>query len=178
MIQAPHLVERRMSGLVLVAATLALAAKPWTAPGLIVVIAAGACALILGTGDTGRASLPVRAGIVGVGVLLFAAGTQTGPAVGSALSGFGVLSIAVAAIAEEALFRGALWSWISERRGPLMAAALTTVAFALIHIPTYGWAVLWIDLGAGAVFAWQRSVTGTWMVPAATHLFANLLQMG
>jgi hypothetical protein len=34
-----------------------------------------------------------------------------------------------------------------------------------------------IDLAAGAVLGWQRWATGSWAVPAVTHVVANLLMV-
>jgi membrane protease YdiL (CAAX protease family) len=51
----------------------------------------------------------------------------------------------------------------------------SAVAFALLHVPLYGVAVLPVDLGAGLLLSWQRWACGTWTVPAATHAAANLL---
>ncbi|MDP9342743.1 MAG: CPBP family intramembrane metalloprotease [Actinomycetota bacterium] len=80
----------------------------------------------------------------------------------------------LAAVAEEALFRRLLYGWLS-RWGAVVAVAGSAVAFALIHVPTYGVAALPVDLGAGLVLSWQRWAGGRWEVPAATHALANLL---
>jgi membrane protease YdiL (CAAX protease family) len=79
-----------------------------------------------------------------------------------------------AAVAEEAFFRGALYARLAPR-GVAVAVVGSAVAFALIHLPLYGWALLPVDLGAGLVLSWQRWASGTWTVPAATHAFANVL---
>jgi membrane protease YdiL (CAAX protease family) len=42
-------------------------------------------------------------------------------------------------------------------------------------VTVYGWWVLPIDIAAGLVLAWQRWATGSWKVPAVTHVLANLL---
>ena len=95
-----------------------------------------------------------------------------------------------AAVAEEALFRQAIYGRLlaggpSARRlrGPAGArvprAALAVVAsallFALVHLPFYGMAAFPVDLGAGLLFGWQRWSCGSWTVPAATHAAANLM---
>jgi membrane protease YdiL (CAAX protease family) len=79
-----------------------------------------------------------------------------------------------AAVAEEAFFRGLLYRALS-RAGTVVAVAGTTLAFAAIHVPAYGPAALWVDLGAGLLLSWQRWASGGWGVPAATHAVANLL---
>jgi len=80
----------------------------------------------------------------------------------------------LAAVSEEAFFRrlvhGALLSG-----GPALAVGGSAVLFAAVHVSVYGAWVLPIDLAAGLLFGWQRHVTGSWTVPAATHAVANLL---
>jgi membrane protease YdiL (CAAX protease family) len=80
----------------------------------------------------------------------------------------------LAAIAEEALFRGALYGLL-QRRGAVVAVVASAVLFALVHVPSYGLAAVPVDLGAGLLFGWQRWASGRWTVPAATHAAANLL---
>jgi membrane protease YdiL (CAAX protease family) len=79
-----------------------------------------------------------------------------------------------AAVAEEALFRRLAYGRLL-RFGAPVAIVGSAVAFALLHVPLYGVAVLPIDLGAGLLLSWQRWASGTWTVPAATHAAANLL---
>jgi membrane protease YdiL (CAAX protease family) len=99
----------------------------------------------------------------------------------------------LAAVGEEALFRGALYAWIERQAGPAarrrqgggsawgaalppaVAVVASALAFALVHIPSYGLAALPVDLGAGLLLGWQRWASGRWTVPAATHAAANLL---
>jgi membrane protease YdiL (CAAX protease family) len=83
------------------------------------------------------------------------------------------LSVA-AAIAEEALFRRLVYGHLL-RWGAPVAIGGAAVAFAVAHLPAYGVAALPVDLGAGLLFGWQRWAAGTWTVPAATHVAANLL---
>ena len=58
-----------------------------------------------------------------------------------------------------------------------MVAAIggSALLFAAVHVPIYGPAVFWVDLGAGLLFSWQRWASGTWGASAATHAAANLL---
>jgi membrane protease YdiL (CAAX protease family) len=86
----------------------------------------------------------------------------------------------LAAVAEEALFRGALYAWVERRAAstalaPALAVAIPAILFALVHLPSYGPAALPVDLGAGLLLGWQRWASGRWTVPAATHAAANLL---
>lgn len=177
LVRAPS--ERHASTLALVAIVAALAVKPWSLAGLPVLLMAGAVALLVDRSSwRPRLGVLSAAVIVVLGVAVFALGREFGPPVGVRLSAWGVVAILVAAIVEEAVFRGALWTAVDRRLGPLAALVLTSALFALIHVPTYGWVVLPIDLAAGAIFGWQRLASGGWLVPAMTHLFANLLQMG
>lgn len=87
-----------------------------------------------------------------------------------------VAAYTIAAIAEELFFRRFLYAWCA-RRSTAFAIGATAIAFALIHVPIYGVAVLPIDLGAGLLLSWQRATTGSWIVPLATHIVANLMNM-
>lgn len=80
----------------------------------------------------------------------------------------------LAAVAEEALFRRAMYG-VLERRGAIVAIGVTALAFALVHVPLYGVAVFPVDLGAGLLLSWQRWASGSWTVPAATHAAANVV---
>ena len=81
---------------------------------------------------------------------------------------------AMASLAEEAFFRGFLFSRLL-RHGPLLAIVASAGAFALIHVLGYPPAAVAVDFAAGLMFGWQRWVTGSWLVPAGTHLLANLM---
>lgn len=114
--------------------------------------------------------------VVGLAAVLGA--RAMGSPIPIAATAIGVLSLVVAGVAEEAFFRGAFYRALSGRAGPIVAVAITTIAFAAIHVPTYGPGVLGVDLAAGLVLGWQRWVSGTWVVPAITHVVANLMQLG
>ena len=145
------------------------------------VLAAGYLALALAAGaaaaegqrgeaSASRAGIVLAAGVAVVGLAAVLARPVPPVPGGTVALGLGVL----AAVAEEALFRGALYMLL-RRRGVLLAVAVPAVAFALIHVPSYGLAALPVDLGAGLLFGWQRWASGRWTVPAATHAAANLL---
>lgn len=80
----------------------------------------------------------------------------------------------LAALAEELLFRGVAYGEL-RRLGPSAAVVGSALLFALVHLPAYGPAAMPVDLGAGLVLSWQRWASGSWNVPAATHVAANLL---
>jgi membrane protease YdiL (CAAX protease family) len=140
-------------------------------------------ALLLGAVAVAAVSVPVPASVrharpwavlvVGAAAVLLATAAVL-PVVPAPL-GPGALALALlAAVAEEALFRRAMFGWL-EPAGPALAIVATAVAFALIHVPLYGAAALPVDLGAGLLLSWQRWASGTWGVPAATHGLANVL---
>jgi membrane protease YdiL (CAAX protease family) len=80
----------------------------------------------------------------------------------------------LAAVAEEAFFRRLVYGALLAA-GPAAAVIGSAVLFAAVHVTVYGAWVLPLDLAAGLLFAWQRHATGSWTVPAATHVMANLL---
>jgi membrane protease YdiL (CAAX protease family) len=80
----------------------------------------------------------------------------------------------LAAVAEEALFRRLAYARL-EPFGTAAAIVGSAVLFGLVHVPAYGLSALPVDVGAGLLFGWQRWVSGTWTVPAATHAVANAL---
>lgn len=78
------------------------------------------------------------------------------------------------AVAEEAVLRGALFSSVESRLGTAAALMLTSVAFALMHLPLYGLAALPLDLAAGLWLGGLRILTGGIAAPAAAHALADL----
>jgi hypothetical protein len=81
-----------------------------------------------------------------------------------------------AAVAEEIWFRRLVYGWLSIG-GSRLAILGSAGLFAVVHVTTYGVWVLPLDVAAGALLAWQRSVTGSWRVPALTHVVANVLAL-
>jgi len=84
------------------------------------------------------------------------------------------LVTAVVVVGEEALLRGALFSVLSEAAGPLIAVLVTSCAFALMHVPLYGWQVVPLDLGVGVLLGGMRLATGGIAAPVVAHLLADL----
>jgi membrane protease YdiL (CAAX protease family) len=83
------------------------------------------------------------------------------------------------ALAEEVLLRGVLWRALRQAtpdagRGPGLALVVTTVAFAVLHVPFYGVGSLPVDLAAGLLLGALRQWTGTVTAPAVAHLAADL----
>jgi membrane protease YdiL (CAAX protease family) len=102
------------------------------------------------------------------------ASTIAGPPVPAPHASLALPLSAVAAVAEEALFRRVAYGKLM-RFGAFVAIAGSAVLFASVHLAAYGVAAMPVDLGAGLLFGWQRWASGTWLVPAGTHAFANAL---
>lgn len=80
----------------------------------------------------------------------------------------------LAAVAEEAFFRRFVFGALAPG-GAALALGGSAVLFAAVHVTVYGFWVLPIDLAAGLVLSWQRWASGSWGVPALTHVLANLM---
>jgi membrane protease YdiL (CAAX protease family) len=78
------------------------------------------------------------------------------------------------ATAEEIVLRGALFDELDGGIGTLGAVVVTSVAFALMHVPLYGWQVVPLDLGVGLWLAGLRLATGGTVAPAIAHTIADL----
>jgi membrane protease YdiL (CAAX protease family) len=109
-------------------------------------------------------------GLAGLVISAAAAGTPAPLALGAWALPLSVCG----AVAEEALFRRAAYGTLAAW-GPGVAVVGTAALFALIHVPLYGVAAFPVDLGAGLMLGWQRWASGTWTVPAATHVAANVM---
>jgi hypothetical protein len=111
--------------------------------------------------------------LIGVAVFLVArlagAGHRPGPLT---MRIVGLNSLA--AVAEEALFRRLAYGALMAG-GAAWAVAGSALLFGLVHVTVYGWWALPIDLAAGLLLSWQRLVSGTWAVPAVTHVLADFL---
>jgi membrane protease YdiL (CAAX protease family) len=113
--------------------------------------------------------------VLAIGVLaVVGAAVVGGPVAERRVGMAAVLLAVVAAVSEEALFRGVLYGRL-ERFGPMVAVVGSAVVFALVHLPGYGVAAMPVDLGAALLLSWQRYACGRWTVPAVTHVVANLL---
>ena len=89
-----------------------------------------------------------------------------------------VAASVVAAVAEEVFFRRLVYGWLASSWGATVAICGSAVAFAAIHVPVYGFAVLPIDTAAGLLLGWQRWMTGGWSASGLTHVAANLIAEG
>lgn len=103
-------------------------------------------------------------------------GVLTAPGVGRPAAPFlpwALITLLVAA-AEEGVLRGTLLDRIEWVAGLVPAIALTTLAFALMHVPLYGWHVVPLDLAVGLVLAGLRIWTRGLAAPIAAHAVADL----
>ena len=89
-----------------------------------------------------------------------------------------VAASVVAAVAEEVFFRRLVYGWLASSWGAAVAICGSALAFAAIHVPVYGFAVLPIDTAAGLLLGWQRWMTGGWSASGLTHVAANLIAEG
>jgi membrane protease YdiL (CAAX protease family) len=80
----------------------------------------------------------------------------------------------IVASGEELLLRGAIFTAVERAGGVALAVALTSVAFALMHVPLYGWHVVPLDLGVGIFLGGLRLAGGGWSGPAIAHAIADL----
>jgi membrane protease YdiL (CAAX protease family) len=82
--------------------------------------------------------------------------------------------VTVVATAEEAFLRGALFAALSRRPGgSTTALTVTSVCFAALHIPLYGWHAAPLDLAVGLWLGALRQTTDTWTAPALCHTLAD-----
>ena len=157
------------------------------ADGLVVGVAFGTVLVAIALAGGWRPGLP-RAGSVGrsVAMGLAAAGAliaiaavarARGPWIpldpAAALLSWAQVTILVAT-AEELVLRGALFDAAEEAVGTAGAVAVAAVAFALLHVPLYGWAVVPLDLGVGVLLGGLRILTGGVTAPAIAHAVADL----
>lgn len=84
------------------------------------------------------------------------------------------IAVSAVAVAEEAFFRGALFDLVDRMGGAVVAVVVTAAAFALIHVPLYGWQALPLDVAVGLWLGGLRLVSGSVAAPAVAHILADL----
>jgi uncharacterized protein len=98
--------------------------------------------------------------------------------------GFVIVQMAVVALPEELFFRGFLLGLLEKRFPPKrrilgggvgLALVLSSLAFAIIHIPKEGDPRNLATFFPGLVFGWMRSATGSIMASTITHGASNIL---
>jgi hypothetical protein len=173
-------VERRARAIpaAIACGCVALAARSTSAFALAPTIAVGVVGLAGAVRKT-HAEQPSRARIATVTLIGVAAISMVrliAPPLHTSFTGIAFVVNVVAAVAEEAFFRRFVYGWLAARSQSLAIVGAAAL-FAIIHIPIWGIGVLPIDFAAGLLLGWQRREAGTWLLPAVTHIFANVIQM-
>lgn len=100
------------------------------------------------------------------------------------LGEFCLVQMLVVALPEELFFRGFLLGLLEKRFPPKrrilgggigLALILSSLAFALIHIPKDGDPRVLATFFPGLLFGWMRSATGSILAPTITHGASNIL---
>lgn len=158
------------------ACLLALALRPAGYAASAITLTVGVVGAVAPAGAVARAARGAWVLVTVTGIAAFALVSFAGHSLPVRVTAFGVIASIAAAIAEELFFRRLLYSRL-ERWGPSAAVVGAAAAFAIVHVPSYGLAAAPLDFAAGLVLGWQRWATGSWTTPAATHVFANLVQI-
>jgi membrane protease YdiL (CAAX protease family) len=82
--------------------------------------------------------------------------------------------VSIVAFSEELFFRGVLFDVIKKSGGTVAAIVVGALAFCSLHIPLYGWHVVPLDLAVGLFLGTLRSLSGSWIAPGISHVFADL----
>jgi membrane protease YdiL (CAAX protease family) len=85
--------------------------------------------------------------------------------------------VALVVAAEELVWRGIAYSWLEQRLGRALAVLCATVIYALPQLASGSWLLPVLALGCGAIWTLQRALSGTLLLPYATHLTWSLLVM-
>jgi membrane protease YdiL (CAAX protease family) len=129
----------------------------------------------------GRSS-PIGAGIAlgvagGAALVGLAIATRSGPlpslAPAATFAPWALVTVLVAS-GEELVLRGALFDELDRGLGVGAAVLVTSVVFAVIHVPLYGWHVVPLDLGVGLWLAGLRLAGRGIAAPAIAHTIADL----
>jgi membrane protease YdiL (CAAX protease family) len=119
--------------------------------------------------------LGILGGVILIGLPLLAGGsTRAVPGMRPEPFAAWLVVTALVVTAEEVLLRGALLPALDEAAGPVIAVVASSAAFALIHVPLYGWSVVPIDLGAGVWLAGLRYLSGGLVAPTLAHFLADV----
>jgi membrane protease YdiL (CAAX protease family) len=123
----------------------------------------------------GALAAGVAAGVLLAALPLLTRSSAVSPALGHAASFVPwVAATTLVATGEELVLRGSLWRWTAAAGGDAAALLVTSLVFALIHIPVYGPAAVPLDLGVGLVFGGLRIWFGGPAAPAVAHVVADL----
>jgi len=138
-----------------------------------------ACLLVLSVAARTRVPVTRRAlglGLLGVVVVCLPVGLAQVVAVKPLHDATGflpwALAVVVVAGVEEVFLRGTLFDALPQ---PRVAVVVSALAFALLHVPMYGWGAVPLDLAVGVVLGGLRLEAGTAAAPVVTHVGADLV---
>jgi membrane protease YdiL (CAAX protease family) len=143
-----------------------------TSPVAGLVFAGCLAALTLAAGTRVTASArDLRLGLAGAALICAPALVLAGPAA-APLAGLAawVPVVSVVAAAEELFLRGSLYGALG---GPVTAVLGSAAAFALLHVPLYGWRAAPLDFAVGIVLGLLRHRSGSATAPAIAHVAAD-----
>ena len=121
-------------------------------------------------------AIGVAGGAALVGLAVVAHLGAAGPSLAPAAPFLPWASITIlVATAEELVLRGVLFVAIRRHAGVATAIAVTSVVFALMHVPTYGWHVVPLDLGVGIWLGGLRLLGRGVAAPVVAHVLADLV---
>ncbi|MDQ1651255.1 MAG: Type prenyl endopeptidase Rce1-like [Cryptosporangiaceae bacterium] len=143
-----------------------------TSPTAGLAFAACLTALVLAVGTRlSWAWRDLRIGLVGAAVLC-APAVIVGGFGARPLAGLGgwLAVVTLVAAAEEAFLRGSLYDALGH---PAAAIGGSALAFALLHVPLYGWRTVPLDFAAGIVLGLVRHRSGSATAPAIAHVAAD-----
>jgi membrane protease YdiL (CAAX protease family) len=146
---------------------------PWAAAAFAAVLLAAAAAGRAGCRVTRRS---VAVGLLVAVVLVLPAFLHTGVQGTLPVRSFPLwaAATAVVATAEEAFLRGAFFDAVARWHSTDAAIVVAAVAFAVLHVPLYGWHVVPVDLAVGLVLGVARVAGGSWTSAAVAHVLADL----
>jgi membrane protease YdiL (CAAX protease family) len=84
------------------------------------------------------------------------------------------LIIATVAFAEEAFIRGALYDKVAAITTQKIAIFVAATAFAILHLPLYGWHAMPLDFAVGIWLGALRLSSGSYVAPGIAHVVADL----
>jgi membrane protease YdiL (CAAX protease family) len=147
--------------------------------GVAFAVLVGAVAALTRSGRAATVSArPTVLGVLGALVLCVPAAVRhaDGAIPGAGWTGYPTWALAVVAVAvaEETLLRGSLYAAVEQRAGTAAAIGAGACAFAALHVPLYGWAVVPLDLAVGIWLGILRAASGSVAAPACAHALADL----
>lgn len=175
------LVACLLSGLAVSVAVRIIVGNGNVAHSAVAGLAFAACLLVLSAAAGISVKVTRRAIVIGLlggiflcipAVVAHISGVTSHQPMGSYLSWSCI--VGVVALAEEIFLRGVLFDAVMSWRGEHMAVIISAVAFALLHIPLYGWSAIPLDFVVGLWLGSLRAVTGIFWAPATAHILADL----